>query len=282
MYPGPAARARVPNPRPPAHPLRFMRLLRTLLILGLLLPSGSASAARLVRPAAQDAVDDGARAIEEITADFHAAQARFNKAVRGAKTKKERNQITRELRPEVTDFTKRLWDVAEANQGTSVEWEALHWIFRQSGTERTRALEAIVARHLAQPELLDLVPQLTVRGEKTRALVRKIGDEAQDRRVRGLALMHVATYWKRLSDRGVASAAARAEELCDRLLSDYRDVSHRRQALQSFAQDTLWELRNLGIGMVAPEIEGEDIDGVSFRLSDYRGKVVVLDFWGDW
>jgi Tol biopolymer transport system component len=36
------------------------------------------------------------------------------------------------------------------------------------------------------------------------------------------------------------------------------------------------------IGSVAPEIEGEDIDGEPFKLSDYRGKVVVLDFWGDW
>jgi len=36
------------------------------------------------------------------------------------------------------------------------------------------------------------------------------------------------------------------------------------------------------VGMVAPEIEAEDIDGQVFKLSDYRGKVVVLDFWGDW
>ena len=33
---------------------------------------------------------------------------------------------------------------------------------------------------------------------------------------------------------------------------------------------------------MAPEIAGEDLDGVPFRLSDYRGSVVVLDFWGDW
>jgi len=36
------------------------------------------------------------------------------------------------------------------------------------------------------------------------------------------------------------------------------------------------------IGQAAPEIEGEDIDGVAFKLSDYRGKVVLLDFWGHW
>jgi cytochrome oxidase Cu insertion factor (SCO1/SenC/PrrC family) len=29
----------------------------------------------------------------------------------------------------------------------------------------------------------------------------------------------------------------------------------------------------------APDITGVDADGVSFRLSDYRGKIVLLDFW---
>jgi cytochrome oxidase Cu insertion factor (SCO1/SenC/PrrC family) len=36
------------------------------------------------------------------------------------------------------------------------------------------------------------------------------------------------------------------------------------------------------VGQPAPDIEGEDIDGQPFKLSDYRGKVVVLDFWGNW
>ena len=31
-----------------------------------------------------------------------------------------------------------------------------------------------------------------------------------------------------------------------------------------------------------PEIAGEDLAGVAFKLSDYRGKVVLLDFWGYW
>ena len=36
------------------------------------------------------------------------------------------------------------------------------------------------------------------------------------------------------------------------------------------------------VGKPAPEIEGEDADGVRFKLSDYRGKVVMVDFWGHW
>lgn len=36
------------------------------------------------------------------------------------------------------------------------------------------------------------------------------------------------------------------------------------------------------IGMVAPDIQGVDLAGNAFALSDYEGKVVLLDFWGDW
>ena len=38
----------------------------------------------------------------------------------------------------------------------------------------------------------------------------------------------------------------------------------------------------LKVGDAAPEIVGEDIDGKPMKLSDFQGKVVVLDFWGDW
>jgi serine/threonine protein kinase/thiol-disulfide isomerase/thioredoxin len=36
------------------------------------------------------------------------------------------------------------------------------------------------------------------------------------------------------------------------------------------------------VGLVAPEIDGEDLTGECFQLSDYRGTVVLLDFWGFW
>jgi hypothetical protein len=53
-------------------------------------------------------------------------------------------------------------------------------------------------------------------------------------------------------------------------------------AMAGQLRDGLYLLEKLSIGKTAPEIEGEDIDGKQFKLSDYRGKVVVLDFWGNW
>jgi hypothetical protein len=44
------------------------------------------------------------------------------------------------------------------------------------------------------------------------------------------------------------------------------------------------DIRKVGpaVGQQAPEIEGEDFDGKPFKLSDYRGRVVVVLFWGHW
>lgn len=48
------------------------------------------------------------------------------------------------------------------------------------------------------------------------------------------------------------------------------------------ADGYIFAAENLQIGQTAPDIEGEDENGVKFKLSEYRGKVVVLDFWGFW
>jgi len=45
------------------------------------------------------------------------------------------------------------------------------------------------------------------------------------------------------------------------------------------AKAELFQIRHLAVGKVAADIEGEDQDGKRFKLSDYRGKVVLLDFW---
>lgn len=48
------------------------------------------------------------------------------------------------------------------------------------------------------------------------------------------------------------------------------------------AGDLLYELENLAIGAIAPDFVSATADGGEFRLSDQRGKIVVLDFFGFW
>ena len=48
------------------------------------------------------------------------------------------------------------------------------------------------------------------------------------------------------------------------------------------AKAELHEIRHLSVGKQAQDIEGEDQDGKRFKLSDYRGKVVLLYFWSEY
>jgi thiol-disulfide isomerase/thioredoxin len=56
----------------------------------------------------------------------------------------------------------------------------------------------------------------------------------------------------------------------------------RKQTLADVAKAKLDEMDNLVAGKPAPPIDGVGMDGKPLKLSDYRGKVVVLVFWGTW
>jgi thiol-disulfide isomerase/thioredoxin len=55
-----------------------------------------------------------------------------------------------------------------------------------------------------------------------------------------------------------------------------------KKSLADVARERLDEMDNLVPGKPAPAIDGVGMDGKSLKLSDYRGKVVLLVFWGTW
>jgi hypothetical protein len=76
-----------------------------------------------------------------------------------------------------------------------------------------------------------------------------------------------------------------AEALLEQVASRYGEVKlpeSEGSTVGEKAAAELFELRRLVAGKEAPEIEGNDQDGKRFRLSDYRGKVVLLDFWSEY
>jgi thiol-disulfide isomerase/thioredoxin len=76
-----------------------------------------------------------------------------------------------------------------------------------------------------------------------------------------------------------------AEACFDRTIKEFGDqrpMGTFFPPLGKQAEGMLFLLHHVGIGRTAPEIEGEDIDGKPMKLSDYRGKVVVVSFWATW
>jgi hypothetical protein len=73
--------------------------------------------------------------------------------------------------------------------------------------------------------------------------------------------------------------AAEAEKYFTMVINELaKDDAAKKKA----AEKELRVLRTLRVGKEAPEIKGVDLDKREFKLTDYRGKVVMIDFWGNW
>jgi hypothetical protein len=82
-------------------------------------------------------------------------------------------------------------------------------------------------------------------------------------------------------DRGQVDAEI--VSLLERAASEYSEVKIPYGAtVAAQAKAELFEFRYLAVGQEAPEIEGVDQFGVRFKLGDYRGLVVLLDFWHEY
>jgi hypothetical protein len=88
-------------------------------------------------------------------------------------------------------------------------------------------------------------------------------------------------YLPKLQRVGKAKFAEQIETLFERAANEFGDVKNRVGTVGERAKSELYDIRHLGIGKVAPDIEGKDQDGAQFQLSDYRGKVVLLYFWSE-
>jgi hypothetical protein len=89
-------------------------------------------------------------------------------------------------------------------------------------------------------------------------------------------------YLRDLLRQDRAKASQEAEALFEQAAEKYGDVKvPDGGTVAQKAQAELFEVRHLQVGKVAPDIEGQDQDGKHFKLSDYRGNVVLLDFWSE-
>jgi hypothetical protein len=79
-----------------------------------------------------------------------------------------------------------------------------------------------------------------------------------------------------------AKVMEEVEALFERAIKEYGDVKMQYDDVVGMrAKTELHAIRHLAVGKPAQDIDGTDQDGKRFKLSDYRGKVVLLYFWSD-
>jgi hypothetical protein len=281
----------------------------SLLGVALLLAVGPARAAPDDKPDKKDLTP--AQEVEKLTADYSKAQQDFYEKYGKAKTDEERAKLADEAMPKPGPVAARLLELAEKNPADKdVNPKALLWIVRNAGyggdatKQKDRALDLLARDHAADDQVGDLClalartpsavaeknPKDEAKGKATLALGQYLKYTAESvremkkdpevaKRVEAMAGKETAD---KLASADPDQMEKEAEKQLQTAADKYADAPLYNSTVGAFAKGELFELENLRIGMVAPEIEGEDLDGKPLKLSDYHGKVVVLDFWGNW
>ncbi len=257
---------------------------------------------------------------QALVKEYQTAMMEFRKAYFAAKTPQDQQKVFQEKYPRPDKFAPRFLEVAEKNPQDPAAVDALIWIVQsQVDTSdpkgpRAKALKILFRDHVQNEKMVKVCYRLGfARDEESRQLMRAVLEKNKYRSAQAHACLSLARQTenrlrlaRRFKDqpemakryeviRGKEAFEALAkadldklskevEAFYERIVKDFADVAAPDSGtFGEMAEQKLEGLRHpILVGKPVPEIDGEDIDSKKFKLSDYRGKVVMLDFWGHW
>lgn len=143
------------------------------------------------------------------------------------------------------------------------------------------ACKTLTTTHLKSAQLADAIQAISMASmligdEESEKFLRAVETGSPHADVRASAILIRAT--DKLENAPVKSAeyaAAKKEALRAAEIAEAPAIKQEVQSIIDGREKVVG-------GKVAPDIVGVDLDGVAFKLSDYKGKIIMLDFWGNW
>ncbi len=143
------------------------------------------------------------------------------------------------------------------------------------------ACKTLTTTHIKSEKLAEALPAIGMTShflgkEETSRILKKVEADSPHADVQAGAIL--ARVDGDLRDADVGSPeylAAKAE--AKRATGIATDPDLKKQIQRSIDRR-----EKLNTGTKADDIAGVDLNGVAFKLSDYKGKIIFLDFWGDW
>jgi thiol-disulfide isomerase/thioredoxin len=230
---------------------------------------------------AEDAKSTALEQFKSLQSQYSSERTALIQSVRAAEPKEQPRLLIAKLAELNKDFAPKFLEFAKIHLGQDVAFPALMFVY-QNGDKLAREahdllLDKYDAKLVATPRYLE---GAGIKGEK---LLRELRGKHPDgdAHVRLTASLANVVYTQ--AERSPLSVikAARlkdAEKLFEEVIANAQEGSTTFEAAKGF----LHEIRNLQIGKVMPDLTSEDLEGNTVKLSDFRGKVVVLDVWATW
>ena len=228
-------------------------------------------------PAKAPRADDRQAQLDQMVQDFVKARREAGLAMRSAKTDEERKAAEAKL-PKEADYLPRVHQLIGAKD--EVAAEALAFAVFGLETKDDKVFAAL--NDFVKTDKIKRFVQMATTGapDAARPVLEKALTENPAKDVRGMACFALGAM--AFEKDGDAKAAKEAETYFARVEKEFADVTAGKNTLGEMAQGSLFELRNLQVGMKAPAAESKNLKDEKVSLADYKGKVVVLDVWATW
>jgi len=261
------------------------------------LPRSGARAAGLLvvlaglvpHPAAQDDPQAEMKAIEtELNRESSELRAALQDAGGPEESQAIFDSYTAEILPE---FAERFAAIARAHRSSPVAFEAWSKVLGLANRGMrapitSEALKALTTDHIDAPELDRIATSLrygppAIDEADAIGALRALVAGTPHRKVQAAARYNLAALLG--DDRPAGDPRVTEAKEIFQGLAAFDDVVFRdQQSYADAARTFLFALENLAVGRPCPDFDAVDAEGVAFKLSDYKGKVVLVDFWGFW
>lgn len=225
-----------------------------------------------------------------LTKDRAAKRNAMMAAYREAK-EDERDKIYAEWQKADKELATRLSSLAFEHAATRPAYEHLVAAFARGGADAPKAAEAIRTHHLDKPYAAErnalMTMALTVNGNE---LVRFAEAKNPSPAVKAAAAFALGVDAKGSAGRAKDETKkkeyfATAEAAFGRVKGYDDGKTKEVKPYVAQAAGQLAGLKNLDliqVGKPVPDIDGIDTEGKPFKLSDYKGKVILIDYWAFW
>jgi len=268
--------------------------MRRVLLVGLVLFAGGLGILSGDEPAAS--TSPLGRKLAKLKKQFEADGQALKKKLEAAKDPDEKKQLSFQLKELHALTANDALDLAEEGKKTEDGLDAAVFVlkllgeYQITGQDMDKAAAMILENHIDSPKIAPALEHMAGCGPTGLIFLETVVEKATRPEVQALAL-----YYNALAMDAKASAAegpsgddvkiahfrGQAADMMEKAAKLAPDVKVGNDTLAKAVANEVASLR-IGPGHPVPDAEGTDLDGKKVKLSSYRGKVVLLDFWATW
>jgi len=220
--------------------------------------------------------DEGEKTAKDPSEVLAALQTDYRSATRGAREADDPKAKIREIN---AAFLPKFLDFAKGNRGTEEGFAAATQVLQiYQATEDDKGFDAFFETVLADYADWDQATRFVggIRGPHAEKRLKRVLGASKNPEVKAAALFTVGSLDWNWGD-PKEGAVEKVRDTFEKVVREYPATKAARRA-----KGNLFEMDHLQVGMEAPDVAFVDADGKERRLSDFRGKTVLLEFWASW